>query len=222
GILAIGFTFLLKEKSAKRETKNKRTSFFAFLKYWKTSPVTYRKLCAALLVFTLVNSSDVFLLLKIKESGIDDRMVIGVYIFYNLIYALASYPMGMMADKLGLKRVLIAGLVVFAMVYTGFALNSSIAGYIALFFLYGIYAAATEGISKAWITNISDKANTATAIGTYTALQSICTLIASSLAGFIWLYFGAEVTFAISAAITLLVAGYLMSVKESREERLKK
>src|SRR4030042_1734121 len=109
GIFAIAFTFLLKEKTAKQRTVSGRVSFFDFLNYWKTSPALYRKLTAGLLVFTLVNSSDVFLLLKIKESGIDDRMLIGIYIFYNLVYALASYPMGMLAAKLGLKHVLIAG-----------------------------------------------------------------------------------------------------------------
>ena len=59
------------------------------------------------------------------------------------------------------------------------------------FFLYGMYAAATDGISKAWISNISDRKYTATAIGTYTGFQSVCTLIASSLAGFIWYRLGA-------------------------------
>jgi MFS family permease len=214
GILAIAFTLLLKEKATVQKPATKRVSFFDFLKYWKTSPALYRKLTAGLLVFTLVNSSDIFLLLKIKESGIDDRMVIGIYIFYNLVYALASYPMGMLADKIGLKQILIAGLVIFAIVYTGFAFHASVTGFIALFFLYGIYAAATEGISKAWITNISDKADTATAIGTFTAFQSICTLIASSLAGFVWLKFGATATFALSAAVTLAVAGYLVSVSQ--------
>jgi len=216
GMIAIAFTFVLKEKTQEKKTDVKRISIFEFLKYWKTSPALYRNLTAGLLVFTLVNSSDVFLLLRIKESGIDDRMVIGIYIFYNLVYALASYPMGMLADRLGLKRVLVTGFVIFAVVYTGFALNAGIPGFMALFFLYGIYAAATEGISRAWITNISDKAETATAIGTYTALQSICILIASSLAGLIWLKFGAAATFALSAAVTLLVAGYLRSLKESK------
>jgi len=216
GMIAIAFTFVLKEKTQEKKTDVKRVSIFEFLKYWKTSPALYRNLTAGLLVFTLVNSSDVFLLLRIKESGIDDRMVIGIYIFYNLVYALASYPMGMLADRLGLKRVLVTGFVIFAVVYTGFALNAGIPGFMALFFLYGIYAAATEGISRAWITNISDKAETATAIGTYTALQSICILIASSLAGLIWLKFGATATFALSAAVTLLVAGYLRSLKESK------
>jgi MFS family permease len=213
GIAAIALTFFLKEKKIERKTSAQRVSFFDFLRYWKTSPPLYRKLTAGLLVFTLVNSSDVFLLLKIKESGIDDRLVIAVYIFYNLVYASASYPMGILADKLELKRILVAGLIVFAAVYIGFALNTSLIGYTACLFLYGIYAAATEGVSKAWITNISDEADTATAIGTYTAFQSICTLLASSMAGLIWLSFGAFATFTFTAVITLGVAGYLASVK---------
>lgn len=215
GIIAVLCTYFLKEKPAQQNNSSYKVSFFEFLKYWKTSPVLYRKLVAGLLVFTLFNSSDVFLLLKIKESGADDRLVIGIYIFYNLVYALFSYPMGMLADKIGLKRVLVSGLILFAVVYTGFGFNSSDAGFIALFFLYGIYAAATEGISKAWITNISDKAEVATAIGTFTAFQSICTLIASSLAGLIWLKFGATATFVLSALITLVVAIYLYNIADT-------
>src|SRR5687768_3576315 len=77
------------------------------------------------------------------------------------------------------------------------------------FSFFGLYAAATEGISKAWITNIVDKKETATAIGTYTGFQSICALIASSLTGFLWSTFGSVVTFIITACVTLLVIIYL-------------
>jgi MFS family permease len=221
GLLAILFTLQLREKTVETHNTGSRVSFFGFFKYWKKAPALYRRLAGAMLIFTLVNSSDVFLLLKIKESGIDDRMVIGIYIFYNLVYAIASYPMGMLADRYGLKKVLVSGLVIFAIVYAGFALNHSPAGFVVLFFLYGIYAAATEGISKAWITNISDKADTATAVGTYTALQSFFTLAASSLAGFIWLKFGAVAAFALSAALTTGVAlfiGLIRSGETSKEK----
>ncbi len=85
-------------------------------------------------------------------------------------------------------------------------------GFIALFPLYGFYAAATEGISKAWITKISERSETATAIGTYTAFQSICTLLASAMAGLIWQEFGATATFAVSAAASLSVAAYFRSL----------
>ena len=78
-----------------------------------------------------------------------------------------------------------------------------------LFFLYGIYAAATEGISKAWISNISAKENTATAIGTYAAFQSICTMLASSLAGIIWFAYGSKTTFLLSAVMAFAVVIYI-------------
>lgn len=208
GILAITVTTILKEK---KKTVNKRkipTPFFSFLNYWKESPSAYRKLLIGLLAFTLFNSSDVFLLLKAKEAGLDDTSVISVYIFYNLIYALFAFPLGVVADKMGLKTIFTAGLILFGAVYLGMAFNNNVYVFIGLFFLYGIYAAATEGISKAWISNITDKKDTATAIGTFSAFQSICTMMASALTGLIWYRFGAQTVFIIIALLTFMVVIY--------------
>ena len=193
-----------------------KISFFSFLSYWKTSPPLYRRLVSGLLVFALFNSSDVFLLLKAKQAGLDDSHVITVYIFYNLVYALFSFPVGILADKIGLKTIFITGLIVFSIVYTGFAFANQTILFYLLFFLYGIYASATEGISKAWITNISHKGDTATAIGTYSAFQSLCTLLASSIAGFVWFQFGALVTFLLTALITVGVAGYMLFIPTAK------
>ena len=74
-----------------------------------------------------------------------------------------------------------------------------------------MYASATEGISKAWISNIVNRKETATAIGTYTGLQSLCALVASSLTGFLWIAAGPFVTFIITALVTLLVIIYLFN-----------
>jgi MFS family permease len=188
---------------------NKKVSFFAFVSYWKTSSPEYKKLVSGLLLFALFNSSDIFLLLKMKENGLSDTAVLGVYIFYNLIYALVAYPVGMIADKLGLKKIFLFGLAMFAAVYIGFAFNSNLVIFLGLFVLYGFYAAATDGISKAWITNIVDKADTATAIGTYAGFQSIAALIASSVCGLLWYNFGATTTFLITAGVTIIVIIYL-------------
>ena len=217
GMLAILASFLLKEKKKESVTTSNKKSFFSFLNYWKESPVEYRRLATGLLIFTVVNSSDVFLLLKAKESGMSDTLVISVYIFYNLIYAIFSFPLGAMADKIGLKRVFIGGLIVFAIVYFGMANTKDIGMFYFLFFLYGIYAAATEGISKAWISNIALKKDTATAIGTFTALQSICTMIASSLTGFIWYRYGAQFAFYTTSFVTICVVIYLLLVVESKK-----
>jgi MFS family permease len=210
GVLAVFASFLLKDKIKTRPSEKKPTSFLSFLKYWKESPVLYRKVVVGLLAFALFNSSDVFLLLKAKQSGLSDTMVIGVYIFYNLIYALCAFPIGILADKIGLKKMFIAGLSVFAIVYLGMGLSTDSYVIVGLFLLYGIYAAATEGIAKAWISNITDKKDTATAIGTYSGFQSICTMLASSLAGLIWYRFGASETFMVTGIATVLILFYFV------------
>mgnify|MGYP000090635719 CR=1 FL=1 len=213
GVISIAFTFLIKEKQKVQTVQKPKTGLLDFVKYWKASPTTYRKLVAALLVFTLFNSSDVFLLLKIKELGLNDTVVIGTYIFYNLIYAISSYPLGALADRIGMKKILVSGLILFAIVYVGMAYAESQLVFLVLFFLYGIYAAATEGIAKAWITNICQKNNTATAIGTYTAFQSLATLLASSFAGLIWFYVGSSAMFLLSGMMALVVAIYISKFK---------
>ena len=217
GLLAIISTLLIKENktSVSQKKEIKKTNLFAFTSYWKNSPVAYKKLLTGLLLFSLFNSSDVFLLLKMKESGLGDTAVIGIYIFYNMIYAICSYPVGILADKIGLKRIFIAGLFIFTLVYTGFALNSNTYVFIFLFALYGLYAAATEGISKAWISNLVPKNETASAIGTYSGFQSICALVASSLCGFLWYEFGAVFTFMATAAVTLIAVMYLSLIRFS-------
>lgn len=213
GMLAIGFTFLIRErKNSQKKIELTSVSVFSFAHYWKKSPVAYKKLVIGLLAFTLINSSDVFLLLKVKDAGVDDASVIGVYIFYNLIYALAAYPIGRLSDKIGFKKTFIIGLFLFAGVYLGMALANQLYLFFTLFFLYGLYAAATESIAKAWISNISDKKDTATAIGTYTGFQSVFTMMASVLAGWIWFTFGAEVTFLFSGITTLLIIFYVLVI----------
>lgn len=212
GLLAVAASFFLKNKNAIVDKSKISTPLFSFLKYWKESPAAFRKLVNGLLFFALFNSSDVFLLLQAKQSGLDDTMVIGVYIFYNLIYAMFAFPVGIIADNVGLKTIFITGLALFAVVYFGMSVNTNLYFFFGLFFLYGIYASATEGISKAWISNIIDKKDTATAIGTYSGLQSICSMLASSLTGLIWFQFGASVAFITTATATVFVIIYFLTI----------
>ena len=216
GVIAVICSLLLKDKKVLENSTKPKVSFFSFLGYWKQSPVLYRKLVAGLLIFTLFNSSDIFLLLRAKQAGLNDTNIITIYIFYNLVYAIFAFPLGMLADRIGLKKIFITGLFVFAIVYAGMAYADLPIYFYGLFFLYGIYAAATEGISKAWISNISAKENTATAIGTYSAFQSICTMLASSLAGIIWFAYGSKITFLISAVMAFAVVIYVAFVVKEK------
>ena len=219
GMIAISFTFFIKEKKKSTATEKKSPGFFSYLKYWKKSPALYKKLVIGLLLFTLFNSSDALLLLNLNKTGFSDTKVISFYIFYNLVFALASYPLGVLADKLGMKKILIAGLFLFAIVYFFFGFAFTGWHFLALFLIYGIYAASTEGVSKAWITNISNKNEIATAIGFYNSLASICAMLASAIAGILWFTFSPTVMFMTSGIGVALVVVYLLTIKENLQKQ---
>jgi MFS family permease len=216
GLISVFFLFLIREKKQAVSTLEKG-SFFSFFKYWKIATPEYKNLVTGLLLFALFNSSDVFLIWKTKESIGDshlrlfglslnsDTVTIAAYVFYNLVWALGSYPFGVLADKIGYKKLFLSGLILFAIAYAGFAFDPSIPMIFALFGIYGLFSAATDGVSKAWITNIAENKNTATAVGFYNSCQSICTLLASSLAGLIWSTLGSGYTFASTSIIACLV-----------------
>jgi MFS family permease len=212
GLVAVALTFILSEK--KTETNSKKTSFFSFLSYWKQSSANYKRLLTGLLLFALVNSSDLFLILRAKEAGLSDQGVIGIYIFYNLVYALLAFPIGKLADKTGLFIMLIVGMILFVIVYAGMAWTGSVYWYASLFLIYGIYAACTESVAKALISNLVSSTETATAIGTFNALQSLAALLASSLAGLIWYSFGARVLFNAVAVIVIAAIVYFLVNKK--------
>jgi MFS family permease len=213
GVLAVCLTLLLKERKLTGiPTTKSHTPLFGFVSYWKKAPAGYKYLVAGLLAFTVFNSSDAFLLLMLKEKGFSDTAMIGMYIFYNVVYALMSYPLGALADKTGLRIVLVCGLVLFAIVYAGMGFAEAFGLIVGLFFLYALYAAAVEGVSKALITNIVKQNDTATAIGFYTGFGSLATLFASSLAGFLWLAYSPRVVFIFSASGVICVVIYLSFV----------
>jgi len=212
GLISVLLIFLLKEKKNPNSTLGKG-NFFSFFKYWKIASVDYKKLVAGLLLFALINSSDFFLILKTKQVTGSDYITLITYIFYNLVFALASYPIGAIADRFNFKTVFIFGLLLFGIVYTGFAFEPSTAVIFVLYFIYGIYAAATESIAKAWISNLAHGVDTGTALGFYTSCQSICTLLASSIAGFVWTYIGSKETFLFTGIATVVIILYFLRFK---------
>ncbi|MBS1513514.1 MAG: MFS transporter [Bacteroidetes bacterium] len=216
GAVGLLLTFLIKEKKHTENSKKADYNFFSFLKYWKNSPAEYKKVVIGFLFFALMNSSDIFLLLKVKSMGYDDTYVIGAYIFYNFIYAVVSYPAGVIADKLSMKTVFISGMIMFAVVYFLMSLELSFVFIIAAFVIYGLFAASTEGISKAWITNIVSKEDTGTALGFFLSFNSICAMLASAMAGFLWSSYSPSVTFTLSYLGAIITAFYFIFMKSKK------
>lgn len=205
GLVAVATTYFIKEKAKADHTSRSPVRFLDFFSYWNDASPEYRKVLLLLIVFSLFNSSDMLLLLRVKEVAGTETQVIGVYIFYNIIYAALSYPMGILADKVGIRNIFLIGLFFFSITYLGISAQAPIASYYVLFVLYGIYMAATDGISKAWLSNLAEKQHVGTAIGLFVSLQSIALMIASMVAGVIWLKVGASATFILTGSIGLVV-----------------
>jgi len=218
GIIAVLLIFLIHERK-RAVAPESNGGFLSYFKYWKIATPPFKKLVIGLLIMALFNSSDVFLLLRTKEITQSDTHVIGAYIFYNFVYAAAAFPMGILADKLGMNKIFIVGIILFAITYTGFAIADKTWMPYALFFVYGLYAAATEGIAKAWITNLAHENKTATAIGFYTSCESVCALIASTIAGLIWVKYGAFQTFGLTALAAIAVIVYFGSLRREFKQR---
>ncbi len=203
-------TILIKEKKTFSTKSKSSFRLSQTFNYFKEAPIAYRKIVPVLLFFALFNSSDLFLLMKIKASGLSDTYVIGSYILYNLVFAIAAFPLGGIADRIGFKKTLTFGLLVFSLVYAGFGFNTSLPGFVFLFALYGVYAAATDGISKALISNIVSHTESASALGTFAGLNSVTALLASTLAGLVWKFVSPGAMFAMSACGAVLAAALLL------------
>ncbi len=213
-------SFLLERKKNKLAIVNDRTSTsISIFAFFRSSSPTYKKVLLGLVVFALFNSSDVFLLLRAKQSGISDSLVILLYIFYNLIFALAAFPLGQLADKIGFRKMFLIGLTFFTLAYLALAQSGNTYFYFSIFFVYGLYAGATDGVAKAWLSNSVGKGDPGTALGIYGGLQSTAALIASSFAGLIWFKFGAPVTFLATAGVSLLVGVYFLFLKVDNKNK---
>ena len=184
------------------------------LGFWKNSPAQYKILFFLMTIFSLVNSSDVFLILKSRNVSGSDTLAIAGYIFYNLIYAASSYPIGILADRFGKKKVFVIGLLIFSVVYFGFASINSFALVWILFALYGIYASSTEGVLKAWVSDLVPDQNRGSAIGLITMSSSFAMMIGSVAAGFLWDTFGSHVPFYLSSSVSFIVAISLFKLKK--------
>lgn len=204
---AAAFLFTLKVKDAGtlKEAKQK----YSLKAFWQNAPKDYKLFLAVFTIFSFANSSDVFLILKSRDIAKTDTTAILGYVFYNIIYALSSYPIGILADKLGKKKIFIFGIYIFSIVYLGFALNDSFYFMWLLFILYGIYASSTEGVSKAWISDLVENKYRGTAVGLFTGLTSFAVMSGSIFAGILWDQFGAQVPFLISAFLSFFTATFL-------------
>ena len=219
-VLSFIFTLGLRDKSSARVSVSKtRVGFFAYLRYWKSGPAEFRKLMLPLLVMGIVNSPDVFLLMALKEAGLSDTYMIGVYIAYNLIYALLATPVGALADKVGKIKVLIAGVLLFALTYAGMSIGAALWFFLLMFVLYAAAMSCLESVAKAIIAGQVPEEERGQAIGFYTSTSSISVLIAGAWTGLLWSKGGPALVFAITATVALISFMLLVRLKVNAEKQ---
>jgi len=209
-MIGVMLTFSLKQHVFHKKKDSGKKGFFSYFSYWNDSSSSYKKVSVGLILFALFNSSDVFLIMMAKHQGLNDQLILTVYIFYNIVFALSSYPLGSLADKIGMKTMFMTGLFFYILMYSIFPFTKSFPVIIILFFVYGLYAACNDGIAKAWISKLCMPEDKATAIGFYSSMTSIAAVIASTLTGFLWVNISASGALLISAAGVFLSLLYFL------------
>ena len=193
-----------------REARKSRYELFTIF-HFKELPVKYYLFLGIIFIFTLGNSTDALLMVKANEVGVKVALIPLVYLVTSVVSVLASIPVGSLADRIGKEKILITGFLIYAVVYYGFGVTTTTGAIVALFALYGLYSAATDGIQKAFISDMIDRNKKGTGLGIYNALLGITLLPASLIAGLLYdkinssipFYFGAA-TAALSAILMLL------------------
>lgn len=193
GLLSVLAILFLSETPMKKNFSSK------FELKWKDFSFDFKYYQISWMIFCLTNSSDAFLILKMRHSGISISNVLLIYAFYNFIYALFSPYFGGLSDKLGKRKILIFGACIFSIVYIGFAFSNLFYEFIFLMFLYGIYMASTEGVSKAYVSELVPSHLKASALGIFGTIIGISQIAASVLVGFIWDKYGANYAILVSS-----------------------
>lgn len=207
-ILGLAMIFFVREKKTVRTYKEREP-------FWKNLRALDGNLKLYLLVtfiFTLGNSSNTFLLLRAQDLGFDDTNVVLLYFVYNAVASLLSLPFGQLSDKIGRKKVLIAGYLVFAAVYFGFAFVEDATLLVFLFVAYGFHTALITGVERAFIAEVAPEDLRGTMLGMHATIVGIALLPASIIAGALWTSFGPIITFSFGAMVSLIAAAILMAL----------
>ena len=199
-ILALG----VKEVAAARKDKASLPSLS-----WKAFDKRFRYFLVVVILFTLGNSSDSFIILRGQNRGLSVLQIMGMLMTFNAIYSILAGPLGSLSDRVGRRSLMLVGWTVYGLVYLGFALSSTGAQVWMLFGVYGIYYALTEGVAKALVADIVPQDQRGTAYGLFNAAIGLTALPASLIAGILWQTISPAAPFYFGAAMALL-AGLLL------------
>ena len=207
--LGVGLIGRVREPGTARSQGGSVPSGFAY----RAAPQSYRVFLWIGMLFALGNSSDAFLILRAHGLGLATGAAVLAYALYNLVYAMAGWPAGIVSDRIGRHSLLVAGFLIFSLVYGGMGLAAGDALVWPLFALYGLYMALTDGIAKAYIADLVPAEQRGGALGLYAATTGGMALIASLLAGLLWDHLAPSAPFYLGAVTSLAAAGCLVLLR---------
>jgi MFS family permease len=165
---------------------------------------------AAVGLFSLGNSSDLFLILRAQNLGLAAWTAPALGLLFNSVYAVLSWPAGAISDRLPRRWLVVGGYLVYAAVYAGFAFVRTPQLVWFLFAVYGAYYALTEGVIKAWIADLAPPAARASVFGVFNWMVGVAAFPASFLAGWIWQHHSPAAPFALASILASLAAALLL------------
>jgi MFS family permease len=171
-----------------------------------------------IILFSLGNSSDAFLILKAKDAGVPITLLPILWVVLHLSKSLSATPGGMLSDRYGRRKMIIAGWTLYSAVYFGFASVQTSETIWVLFAIYGLFYGLTEGGERALVANLVQPHLRGTAFGFYHFCIGISTLPSSLMMGWLWETFSPEVAFSVGAILALLAAVLLwIAIREERQ-----
>jgi MFS family permease len=181
-------------------------------------PPGFKRFMVVLSLFTLGNSTDAFLLLRLTDAAGSAAYVPLMWAALHIVKASVSVVGGSWSDRIGRRAVIAIGWLVYAIVYAGFAVSSGLAALVAWFMVYGFYFGFAEGTEKALIADFAPVARRGTAFGIYNAVTGLGALVASVVFGVLWRELGAATAFGTGAAIALVATALLFILVPSSDQ----
>ena len=173
-------------------------------------PSDFTRFMIVLAIFTLGNSSDAFLLLKLTDAAGSAKLVPLMWAALHIIKATVSVAGGSWSDRIGRRAVIALGWGVYTLVYVGFAASTTLAALFSWFLFYGFYFGLTEGTERALVADIAPSPRRGFAFGIYNAVQGLGALAASVLFGVVWTAYGTAAAFGLGAALAILATTLLV------------
>ena len=168
----------------------------------------------AVALFSLGNSSDLFLILRAQNLGVRPELAPLLGLVFNLVYTALSWPAGRISDRVPRRALVVIGYLVYAGVYLGFARSRSAHAVWLLMPLYGLYYALTEGVLKAWISDLVPSQSRASIFGVFNWVVGVTAFPASLLAGWLWQHYSPATPFYLSSALSFVAAVLLTVVRK--------